>query len=159
MGAGKTTVGELLARRLGWRFVDLDLEIEALEHRSVVEIFREDGEAYFRRVERRCLETVSRGPGQVISLGGGAYVNPANRALVESRGICVYLEAPLHVLLGRIGSGAGRPLAGDRAMVDQLFASRQASYKMARMSIETEGRSPEDVVDGIVRALDIEGDS
>ena len=154
MGAGKSTVGSLLAAELDWHFVDLDAEIEKSEGTSVAEIFSTRGENWFRAAEAECLKTLSAPRQQIVSLGGGAYVNPQNRSIVESLGLSVYLEAPLAVLLERIGKTSDRPLAGDRARLERLFEERLASYRMARVTIETSGLTPEDVVAGILRVVE-----
>lgn len=153
MGAGKTTIGSLLADRLGWEFVDLDAAIEAREKRSVRAIFASSGEAYFRELEAACLRQLSGGPERVISLGGGAYVDPSNRELVDSTGISVYLEAPLEMLLSRIDDDGSRPLARDRPELTRLFADRTPSYNMAQVVIGTGNREPAEVVGELLRAL------
>lgn len=153
MGAGKTTIGSLLADRLGWEFVDLDTAIEVQENRAVRVIFAASGEAYFRQVEAACLRQLSGGSDRVISLGGGAYVDPANRELVDSTGLSVYLEAPLEVLMSRIDDDGSRPLAGDRADLARLFADRTRSYKMAQVVIGTGNREPAEVVEELLLAL------
>lgn len=154
MGGGKTTVGRLLAERLGWTFIDLDAEIERLEGRSVAEIFASEGEAAFRSMERRSLETVSGPPNRVVSLGGGTYVDARNRELVDSVGVSVYLEASLSVLLERIDDDGSRPLARDRQRLEALFAERVASYRMARVCIDTENLDPIEVAEAVLLALE-----
>src|ERR1051326_6210130 len=86
MGAGKTTVGRRLAKKLGWKFLDLDEEIEHREGRTVANIFKEDGERHFRSLEHSCLKELASVPKAVIAMGGGAFVDPENRELAESTG-------------------------------------------------------------------------
>src|SRR5437762_11443381 len=91
MGSGKTTVGRRLAKKLGWKFIDLDEEIERREHRQVAEIFREKGEPYFRNLERLCLKDLSSSNSKaVIALGGGAYADAGNRDVAEKTGLTVW---------------------------------------------------------------------
>src|SRR5215475_6334440 len=94
MGAGKTTVGRRLAKKLGWKFIDLDEEIERREGRAVADIFKKDGEPHFRSLESSCLKALSSSPDTVIALGGGAFIEPANRELTEKTGLTVWLKLP-----------------------------------------------------------------
>ena len=153
MGVGKTTIGRSLAERLSWTFVDLDAEIERCEGQSIAEIFTQKGEDWFRRAEADRLKVVAAQRHQVVSLGGGTYVPPANRALVDALGCSVYLEAPLAVLLDRIGDGEERPLASDRSRLEGLFEDRLPSYTKARATVKTANRAPEDVVLEILQVV------
>src|SRR5215470_12923754 len=92
MGAGKTTVGRCLARKLGWKFIDLDEEIEKREGRPIPEIFRDAGQSHFRNLERLCLKDLSASRKTVIALGGGAYMDPENREVAEKTGLTVWLK-------------------------------------------------------------------
>ena len=110
MGAGKSTVGPLVARRLGWSFVDTDDLVERSTGRTVPELFA-SGQALFRAEESRALEAALAGASPVVvSVGGGAVVDPHNRALLSRAGLVVWLRASPETLARRVGSGTGRPL-------------------------------------------------
>ena len=146
MGAGKTTVGRALARRLRCRFCDLDDVIERREHKSVAEIFASSGEAAFRRMESAALgellQDCEAGKDLVLALGGGAFVQKKNRlALNQAGAVTVLLEAPLEELRRRChGEGKVRPLAREQAKFDELFAARRADYELARFRVQTLGK-------------------
>jgi shikimate kinase len=116
MGAGKSTVARLAADRLGWTWLDTDTEVSRTAGASVVDIFAQHGEPSFRRHEARALEEALRRDGNlVVSVGGGAVLDEANRAVLRSAGTVIWLRARPETLIERIGDGAGRPLlAGDR---------------------------------------------
>src|SRR5262245_47669301 len=109
MGAGKSTVGRHLARRLGWKFIDLDQEIERREHRPIADIFKKDGEPYFRNLERLCLQDLSSSRKAVIALGGGAFIDAGNRELAENTGLTVWLKASFSNLVDRVKIDGTRP--------------------------------------------------
>src|ERR1019366_10438686 len=92
MGAGKSSVGRILSKRLGWKFLDLDQEIERGEHQSIANIFLTSGEPHFRQIERQYLERLSRRSRVVVALGGGTFVDPANRELADATGLTVWLK-------------------------------------------------------------------
>src|ERR1700733_676890 len=112
MGSGKTTVARALADRLGWDFIDLDAEIESAEKATIAEIFESRGELEFRRIEtetiRRVMHTVERGLPTVIALGGGSFVQPANAAMLATRGISIWLDCPFEVIEQRITDSESR---------------------------------------------------
>jgi len=143
MGAGKTTVGRALAKRLRWKFHDLDRVIEQREQQTVAEIFAGRGESGFRRAETAALRDLLHEDPQthdlVLALGGGAFVQPQNRKLLEKAGaITVLLEAPLSELKRRCqGERKVRPLAKEDARFAELFAARRADYQRARYRVQT----------------------
>src|SRR5262245_19340993 len=102
MGAGKTSVGRALSRKLGWSFFDLDQEIEKTNKSTVQEIFRRYGEPHFRQLERDHLRRLSTKPNTVVALGGGAYIDPENRQLAESSGLTVWLKASFETIRQRV---------------------------------------------------------
>lgn len=155
MGAGKTSVGKALAQRLSWKFYDLDELIERRRQRSIAAIFAAEGEQEFRKVESAVLaELLQDGldqSGSVIALGGGCFVQPANRdALEQAHAITVLLKAPVEELERRCRDAAGiRPLAADKTKFAHLFASRQPAYALARFHVETAGKAVEEVAQEI----------
>jgi shikimate kinase len=159
MGAGKTTVGCALAKRLGWNFLDLDDVIEQREHRDVAEIFALFGELAFRSMESEALEALLQdrqaGSDLVLALGGGAFVQKQNRDTLNSAGaITVLLEAPIEELRRRCqGEHKVRPLAQRDARFNELFAARRADYALARFTVQTLDKSVEQVTAEIERLL------
>ncbi len=156
MGSGKTTVGELVARELGYRFIDLDREIERRRGMSIAEIFEREGEVEFRRLEALSLRDTEGGPDLVVATGGGTLTIPENREFVRRTGLTVWLDASLEVLLQRCREGAARRpvLAGEEAM-RALLDERTPGYRGADVRADTEGRSPEQVARWIASRMDL----
>jgi shikimate kinase len=163
MGSGKSTVGPLLADRLGYRFVDLDWLIEARTGRSIPDLFVESGEAAFRVAEAGALLETTRGMESVVSTGGGTFVVPANRIAAQNAGAVVWLRATPDLLLPRLGSGAGRPLlAGPDGLplagaalaerVEHLVRARDPHYAQADLAVDA-GGAPEAVAREIAERL------
>lgn len=152
MGAGKSTVGPLVAQRLGRAFVDLDGVIAAAAGRSIPAVFAAEGEAGFRRREAAALETAA-GTEAVVACGGGIVVDPANAARLRESGRVAWLAAPAAVLADRVGDGVGRPLAGARGSeIEPRLAARESAYQaVAHCRVETAGRTPEEVAEEVVR--------
>ena len=146
MASGKTTVGRAFARKIGWPFIDIDTEIEARERRAISEIFSERGERYFREVETEVLRhrvaQIEAGAPAVVALGGGAFVQPANRALIETSGVSVWLDCPLEMVRKRLGEDSTRPLAANRNGLEKLFAERRPSYALADHRIDVDTDDP-----------------
>jgi len=157
MGAGKTTVGECLARELGVPFLDLDREIERHSGFTVSEIFERGRETSFRSLERRELERTLEIEEAVIATGGGTVSVPANLQLLRHGGISVWLNPALGDLFARLGDPAGpaRPLLEDRSQATALYEARLPSYQTADFKVDVDSaEGPEEVARRIRRLLE-----
>jgi shikimate kinase len=153
MGAGKSAVGRCLARKLGWKFVDLDEEIERREQRPIHEIFQQDGEPHFRNLERRCLKDLSSSPKAVIALGGGAFVDAENRNIAEKTGLTVWLKASFTKIAGRVKMNGTRPKFMDKADAERLYQTREPCYARAKVHVSTDDGTPDSAADEIIGVL------
>src|SRR5436190_19044721 len=136
MGAGKTTLAQALARRLGWQAEDVDAIIEARERRSVVDIFARDGEPYFRSLERQVIFSLLPLRHTVVATGGGTFVDPENRAAINADGVSVWLDLPFEELMARIPPDGRRPLASDLAQMTSLYEGRRIAYQQAHIKLD-----------------------
>ncbi len=159
MGAGKSTLGALLARQLGWTFVDLDEEIVRAEQKSIADIFSALGETSFRELENLALARALQRDRIVLALGGGAIETDANRQLLQQDRelLLLYLEAPLDVLLTRCdrqqldNRAVRRPVLEKRTELTQRFLRRQPLYEAAHWTLHTSGQNPEELVDAFLQ--------
>jgi len=157
MGAGKTTIGRLLARKLNRRFVDSDHEIEARTGATIPWIFEIEGEACFRRREADVIRDLSGQQGLVLATGGGAVLNPQSRALLAERGTVIYLRASIGSILQRTAHDKNRPLlqtADPRAKLEELWAQRDPLYReIADLVIDTGRPNVQSMVQTILDQL------
>lgn len=155
MGAGKTTVGELVAASIGVRFADSDHLVEDRAGKPVQDIFVEDGEPAFREQERAAVAWALENHDGVLSLGGGAVLDPATQALLAPHQV-VFLRVGLADAVKRVGLGVGRPLllGNVRARIKQLLDERTPVYQgLARITVDTDGRAPEEIAAEVVAAI------
>ena len=157
MGVGKSTVGRRLAKRLGLPFVDSDTAIADASGYSAAEMFERYGEGDFRDGERRLVARLVEGEVRVIATGGGAYVDPRTRQLLNERAITVWLDAPVDVLAERTARRDTRPLLrtpNPKQTLDRLAEQRRPSYEEAHIHVKSGAGAHKDVVDAIIHALD-----
>jgi shikimate kinase len=158
-GSGKTTVARLLARRLGWRFVDTDQVIQRQAGMTVQEIFRSQGEPAFRTLETETVVDVCRRSRQVIATGGGSMVNDTNRSHLLNGNLVVFLESSPETLAGRLSRNMGReprPLLENSDLVERLAElgrQRDQFYRSADHVVQTDQRTPREVVDVIAELV------
>lgn len=150
MGAGKSSVGAALSRHLGWPFEDLDERIQARAERSIEQIFRQSGEAEFRRMEHDALRSLVGELGhsaKIVALGGGAFAQAQNVALLEAAGLStIFLDAPAEELFRRCQQQTlERPLRGDVQEFHRLYEDRRPCYLKAGLRLETSGKDVEEV--------------
>ena len=164
MGSGKSTIGPILANCLGYDFVDLDREIELEERDSIAQIFQQKGEEYFRRKEKEWILRVRTRPHTVVSLGGGALVDPESRRLVQESGLMIYLELTPDQLFERLSRQIHRPLLTDergrflrgeqlRDRIGQLYRERHGLYENADLTFASEQAGVGITVDRILKKI------
>lgn len=157
MGSGKTTVGRLVAERLRRPFADTDELVEARAGAAIASLVSREGEAAFRRLERRCLETLLGDDGDaglVVATGGGLWLAAPARRLMLARGVVLWLDVPLDEARRRVGEGPDRPLwpARDRIALRELYERRRAAYALASRRIDASG-PPAEVAGRVMGAL------
>ncbi|MEV5431411.1 shikimate kinase [Streptomyces sp. NPDC052701] len=157
MGVGKSTVGRLLAERLGVGYRDTDDDIVAAQGRSVADIFVEEGEAAFRALEKRAVRTALAEHDGVLALGGGAVLDPDTRALLSGQRV-LYLSMDVEEAVRRTGLNAARPLlaVNPRKQWRELMEARRHLYEeVATAVVATDGRTPDEVARAALDALEL----
>lgn len=157
MGAGKSCIGRRLAAQLSLNFVDADAEVEAAAGCSIEEIFERHGEAAFRDGERRVIMRLLGSPIQILSTGGGAFIDPDTRQAIRDHAISVWLRADLELLLRRTSRRNNRPLLkkGDpRQILEKLIAERYPIYSEADITVDSADGPPEVTIGRVLSALD-----
>jgi shikimate kinase len=160
-GAGKTTVAAVLARRLGWDWIDADVEIERRAGKSIADIFADSGEPAFRELEAAVVADLCRRDRAVLALGGGAVLRDDNRRAIRGCGAVVWLRASVEAIARRIAAdpatSARRPnltAAGGREEIERLLEVRTPSYQAcATLEVDTEDKSPVEISEEILVAL------
>jgi shikimate kinase len=139
MGSGKTTIGRMYAEEIGWRFADLDDDIEAEQGTTISDLFERHGEAAFRKIESEALQkrvqSIRRGIPTVLALGGGAFTVEENIDLATENGTSVWLDAELAIVKKRVAMADHRPLARDQARFERLYRERKRFYRRAEYHI------------------------
>ena len=157
MGAGKTSVGRLLAKRLDLEFIDADDEIEQAARCSIEQIFESHGEAEFRDGERRVIARLLTGPTHVLATGGGAFMRKETRDAIRGRGISVWLRADLDLLLRRVSRRKNRPLLRNenpRQTLEKLIEERYPVYAEADIVVDSGDQPPGTIVDTVIESLE-----
>ena len=157
MGVGKTTIGRLLAEKLGYDFIDMDTEIEKREKTTISEIFRDQGETRFRQLESNLIKELSQKDGLVIACGGGAIANPENAETLSKVSRMVSLTASIEEIIERTNQDNSRPLLEVENPVKEaskLYERRKPVYrKYAEVTIDTTGKTPDEVVEMVLEEL------
>ncbi|MEU9146941.1 shikimate kinase [Streptomyces sp. NPDC048349] len=156
-GSGKSTVGALIAERLGVGYRDTDADIVAAQGREISDIFVDEGEPYFRELERRAVAAGVAEHTGVLSLGGGAVLDPGTRALLAGLPVA-YLSMEVEAAVRRAGLGAARPLlaVNPRRQWRELMDARRPLYtEVARVVVATDDRTPEEVAQAVLDALEL----
>ncbi|MEU5808360.1 MULTISPECIES: shikimate kinase [unclassified Streptomyces] len=157
MGSGKSTVGQLLARRLGVPYRDTDADIVAAQGRPVSDIFVDEGEPYFRELERQAVAAAVAEHTGVLALGGGAVLDEDTRRLLSDLPVA-YLSMDVEEAVRRVGLGAARPLlaVNPRRQWRELMEARRPLYtEVARVEVPTDDRTPEEVAQAVLDALEL----
>ncbi|MFF4329978.1 shikimate kinase [Streptomyces sp. NPDC001591] len=157
MGSGKSTVGALLAERLGVAYRDTDADIVAAQGREISDIFIDEGEPHFRELERQAVAAAVAGHTGVLALGGGAVLDPDTRALLAGLPVA-YLSMDVEEAVRRVGLGAARPLlaVNPRRQWRELMKARRHLYtEVARVVVATDERTPEEVAQAVLDALEL----
>lgn len=156
MGSGKTTIGKLLGEKLTLRSIDIDVIIEQNERRTVSEIFQNEGEKYFRNIERETIKKIFTNKDLIISLGGGAFEDQLTRELLLKNSTVIYLKTSPNVILERIKNNTNRPLLKNQMTVEKIqsiILQRQKNYELANITILTDNKNTDKIVEEILGVI------
>lgn len=156
MGSGKTTIGKLLGEKLTLRSIDIDVIIEQNEKRTVSEIFQNEGEKYFRNIERETIKKNFTNKDLIISLGGGAFEDQLTQELLLKNSTVIYLKTSPNVILERIKNNTNRPLLKNQMTVGKIqsiILQRQKNYELANITILTDNKNTDKIVEEILGVI------
>ncbi len=156
MGSGKTTIGKLLGEKLTLRSIDIDVIIEQNEKRTVSEIFQNEGEKYFRNIERETIKKNFTNKDLIISLGGGAFEDQLTQKLLLKNSTVIYLKTSPNVILERIKNNTNRPLLKNQMTVEKIqsiILQRQKNYELANITILTDNKNTDKIVEEILGVI------
>lgn len=156
MGSGKTTIGKLLGEKLTLRSIDIDVIIEQNEKRTVSEIFQNEGEKYFRNIERETIEKNFTNKDLIISLGGGAFEDQLTQELLLKNSTVIYLKTSPNVILERIKNNTNRPLLKNQMTVEKIqsiILQRQKNYELANITILTDNKNTDKIIEEILGVI------
>lgn len=157
MGAGKTAIGRKVAATLGLPFTDSDQEIESVSRMTIADLFERYGEAEFRSLEQRVILRVLESGPQILSTGGGAFMNAQTRDAIAAHGLSVWLKADIDTLMDRVSKKQNRPLlkaADPRAVLQKLMVERHPVYALADVTVQTRDERREVIADEVIEAID-----
>ncbi len=164
MGSGKSTVGPILANTIGYDFLDVDKTIESTANKTIMEIFANNGEGYFRELEKKVIQQISQTHGCVVSLGGGTVTKKENLGVIKSTGVLVYLKVDPQEIFHRLKFKADRPLLREdqgvilddeelQQRIVSLVQEREVFYNQADIVVTTAGKKIAHTVDEIVKKV------
>lgn len=157
MGVGKTTIGVKLAEKLKYYFIDCDQEIEDREKRTIKEIFEQDGEKYFREIEKKIIREIAlRDENIVLSLGGGAFMSEEMRKILKEKAIIIWLSATIDAIIYRVGSKNIRPLLNQknkRNVLEELAVKRYPIYAEADLKFDTTNENHDALIRKIIKQI------
>jgi shikimate kinase len=150
MGAGKTSVARAFGSRLRWRVEDIDERIEAREQTTIADLFAQRGEPHFRQIERTVLRELLPLRHVVIATGGGTFVDPSNRTVINDDGASIWLDIDFDSVIARLPANGLRPLAADRTTLRALYDTRRAAYAFAHLRLDASRAPVEELVERIL---------
>lgn len=156
MGSGKSTVAKILKEKLNLKAIDIDSCIEKSEGSSISEIFKNNGEKYFRIIEGNTIKTVFKPENIILSLGGGAFENKDTREFLLKNSVVIYLETSADIIFERIKTDTSRPLLCDNMTIEkisEIMNLRKQNYQSATYTINTDNKTPTQIAQDIIGAI------